>query len=327
MSENTVRPSPPDDHEVDSDRTWWDLHERACREGAPTYVDPETGYRVFTRVGLERRERCCGCGCRHCPWGHAEVVERASHIKQPAFLHQRRARRTTPEARHALSWSGGKDSLLALRAWIRSQREQHAIDAILDALALITTFDATSRVVAHQDVPIVEIERQARALDLDFVAVPLHPGLPFVGQLEAGLDRVCLGNEAATGSRRGDGTPFLDALIFGDLHLEHVRDWRETELRGLARRLVYPLWHISVPELLDDLESSQVPCTVSACPGGAGTTGGRVEVGGIEIGSRFDRDLAELAAAAGWDPFGENGEFHTLARVWDARSTTVLGID
>ena len=37
-----------------------------------TYIDPATGYSVFTQAYLKRRP-CCGNGCRHCPWGHVNV--------------------------------------------------------------------------------------------------------------------------------------------------------------------------------------------------------------------------------------------------------------
>ncbi|MGE0878960.1 MAG: DUF5522 domain-containing protein [Acidimicrobiia bacterium] len=43
-------------------------HERAVAAGHDTYRDPATGYSVFTRVFLAARRRCCGSGCRHCPY-------------------------------------------------------------------------------------------------------------------------------------------------------------------------------------------------------------------------------------------------------------------
>lgn len=45
------------------------LHEEACRRGERSYVDPDTGYLVFTRLEHEDRGYCCGSGCRHCPYG------------------------------------------------------------------------------------------------------------------------------------------------------------------------------------------------------------------------------------------------------------------
>jgi Family of unknown function (DUF5522) len=43
-------------------------HERACAEHRPTYIDPDTGFTVFTAHYLKQRGSCCGSGCRHCPW-------------------------------------------------------------------------------------------------------------------------------------------------------------------------------------------------------------------------------------------------------------------
>ena len=50
------------------------LHRYALRVEPPrdTYIDPATGYSVFTQAYLKRRP-CCGNGCRHCPWGHVNV--------------------------------------------------------------------------------------------------------------------------------------------------------------------------------------------------------------------------------------------------------------
>ncbi len=304
---------------MNADKAWWPLHESACARGESTYRDPETGYRVFTSVGLDRRGRCCGCGCRHCPYGHSDVSDRAARIKQPAFLHRRQARISEPERRHVLSWSGGKDSLLALRAWIRDQcaASNQSVAEILDSLVLLTTFDAASRVVAHQEIAIADVERQSRALDLDLVATPLHAGVSYRQQLVAGLDRVRAG-EGSNQSRFE-----VASLIFGDLHLAHVRAWRDAELENLASCLEYPLWQTATDVLMADLIASGVPCLLSACPGGA--NGSMVD--GVDVGSRFDRDLATRALAAGWDAFGENSEFHTMAYVWMVSSARALGVE
>jgi iron complex transport system substrate-binding protein len=45
-----------------------ELHARACARRQPTYVDPQTGYDVFTADFMRRRGYCCGNGCRHCPY-------------------------------------------------------------------------------------------------------------------------------------------------------------------------------------------------------------------------------------------------------------------
>ena len=49
------------------------LHEAACARGEQSYVDPDTGYLVFTRLAHLARAICCGSACRHCPYDHANV--------------------------------------------------------------------------------------------------------------------------------------------------------------------------------------------------------------------------------------------------------------
>ena len=55
---------------------WHALHEAACARGENTYRDPETGYTVFTAIAHLARGKCCGSGCRHCPYGHEAVPTR-----------------------------------------------------------------------------------------------------------------------------------------------------------------------------------------------------------------------------------------------------------
>ena len=47
-------------------------HAVRCEPQRDTYIDPDTGYSVFSAAYLRQRP-CCGNGCRHCPWGHMNV--------------------------------------------------------------------------------------------------------------------------------------------------------------------------------------------------------------------------------------------------------------
>jgi hypothetical protein len=44
----------------------------ALAAGCDQYVDPKTGYTVFTAKYLQQRQ-CCGNKCRHCPHGWVNV--------------------------------------------------------------------------------------------------------------------------------------------------------------------------------------------------------------------------------------------------------------
>jgi Family of unknown function (DUF5522) len=42
-------------------------HREAMARGDSGYIDPISGYFVFTAAYLAERA-CCDCGCRHCPY-------------------------------------------------------------------------------------------------------------------------------------------------------------------------------------------------------------------------------------------------------------------
>ena len=43
-------------------------HDLAEATGQNGYIDPDTGYFVMAANYLRRQGKCCGRGCRHCPW-------------------------------------------------------------------------------------------------------------------------------------------------------------------------------------------------------------------------------------------------------------------
>mmetsp|Transcript_19066 Transcript_19066/g.62170 ORF Transcript_19066/g.62170 Transcript_19066/m.62170 type:complete len:451 (-) Transcript_19066:45-1397(-) len=278
-------------------------HEDACEHGKLSYTDPETGYMVMTRLAHERRGRCCGSGCRHCPFAHANVKDKASKIQQPAFLHLPQ-RPLSSNGVTVLFWSGGKDSFLTLRALLRAAKAGSDGDASADArdtIVLLTTFDARTRLIAHQEVAASQVQRQAEHLDVALVGVPLHPGTPYLERVRAGLDVV------------RTRAPAILAIAAGDLHLRHIRDWRDTEMSKLRIPLSYPLWSDAAgsnyEELAKDLKASSVPCVVSAV---ADDRAAELAA----VGTLYDEALAEALDKAGLDRFGERGELHTLAQVW-----------
>ena len=43
-------------------------HDAALAHDEDGYVDPVTGWWVFSAAHLEQRGTCCDSGCRHCPY-------------------------------------------------------------------------------------------------------------------------------------------------------------------------------------------------------------------------------------------------------------------
>ena len=282
------------------------LHDKACAAGELTYVDPETGYSVMTEVAHKKRGSCCGSGCRHCPFNHENVKDKSSRIQQPAVLYKGESELfsvTKYETIKVLFFSGGKDSFLALRAQVREYKEEPF------GLVLLTTFDAQTRVIAHQDVHIDDVLRQARHLDITLIGIPMHRASrePYVDRIGRGLEVI----QSKYGSK-------VSALVFGDLHLAHIKSWRDKELGALGLELEYPLWKVPYPVLMNDLEKSQVTFKVSA------TTKEGLSVGTIYTRKVYDEIQNDLRR--NFDGFGENGEFHTIAQVWVVERDISLGL-
>jgi diphthamide synthase (EF-2-diphthine--ammonia ligase)/ABC-type Fe3+-hydroxamate transport system substrate-binding protein len=278
-------------------------HNAACEAGQNTYIDPTTGYNVFTELGHKRRGQCCGSGCRHCPYSHENVKDKAAKIQQPAFLFEAEdigIFALSHGSVKVLFDSGGKDSFLALRALAVKAKEQPF------GLVLLTTFDATSRVVAHQDVPITSVVRQAEHLGISLFGVPMQRGSKegYVNRIRRALDVI----EKKIDSK-------LAALVFGDLHLDHIRGWREDQLGPMGYEMMYPVWKVNYKDLTLDLEKSRVPCIVSA-----------VTREGITVGEVYGPKLTDRLRTLDMDLFGENGEFHTLAEVWRVEREIALGL-
>jgi len=302
------------------------VHEEACAAGQMTYADPETGYFVFTELSHKKRGKCCGSGCRHCPFNHENVKDKAKHIKQPAFLYDPSS--DCKEAKHVfgsnsdndnnapkikvLFFSGGKDSFLTIRALVKQEQQKEASEEKM-TLVLLTTFDATSRIIAHQEAHIDIVVQQARHLQIPLVGIPVHRASSesYVTRISRALRLIEAHNNNNNRS--------IHSLVFGDLHLEHIRGWRDSELGKLNYQLEYPLWKVPYPILMKDLEASTVPCILSAAP-----NDNHKDV--VKVGDTFGRDYARKVEAAGLDSFGENGEFHTVAQVWKVSREQALGL-
>eukprot|EP00796_Vickermania_ingenoplastis_P003892 gene3893-2762_t len=54
-----------------------ELHAAAVEHGEETYIDPNTGLTVFTRIAHLKKKKCCGNYCRHCPYNHCNVANRS----------------------------------------------------------------------------------------------------------------------------------------------------------------------------------------------------------------------------------------------------------
>jgi uncharacterized protein (TIGR00290 family) len=185
-----------------------------------------------------------------------------------------------------LSWSGGKDSALAL-ARLRE-------DAAVEVAALLTTVTAEYDRVSIHGVRRTLLHAQAAALGLPVLEVELQPR-----SSNEAYERATAGALA----RVRDEMPAVRRLAFGDIFLEDVRRYREALVGGLGFGSLFPLWgepsEALAEEVMDRGIAARLVCVdTHALPA---TFAGRA----------YDRALlAEFPA--GTDPCGERGEFHTF---------------
>ena len=92
-------------------------------------------------------------------------------------------------------------------------------------------------------------------------------------------------------------------MIFGDLYLEDIRDYRINMLEGTGLTPVFPIWGRDTATLAQEMLTSGLKARLTC-----------IDSRVLEdrfAGRRYDQALlAELPKAV--DPCGENGEFHTF---------------
>uniref|UniRef100_A0A023G5A4 Putative secreted protein n=1 Tax=Amblyomma triste TaxID=251400 RepID=A0A023G5A4_AMBTT len=59
----------------DNERKIYEAHKLAVQRADKSYIDPVTGFNVFTGLFHYLRGYCCGFGCRHCPYQHINAKD------------------------------------------------------------------------------------------------------------------------------------------------------------------------------------------------------------------------------------------------------------
>jgi len=183
-----------------------------------------------------------------------------------------------------LSWSGGKDSAMALYELRRS--------GDYEVIALLTTVAREFERVSHHGVRVELLEEQAAAVGVALHKLYLPPDRCTNEEYEALMERTMLDFWA-----RGVRT-----VAFGDIFLADLRAYRERNLAKVGMRGLFPIWHRDTGELMRTFIGLGFRAHLACVDG---TKLGR-EFAGRAIDATLLRDLPPEV-----DPCGENGEFHT----------------
>jgi len=187
--------------------------------------------------------------------------------------------------RALLSWSSGKDSAWYL-AVLRARGEVEVVD-------LVTTLNEAFDRVAMHGVRAELLRAQADAAGLPLWPVPLP--WPCSNERYEELMGAVIVRAREAG---------VTVMAFGDLFLEDIRRYRETQLDGTGLTPVFPLWGTPTDELAREMIAGGLKARLTCVD--------PRHLGAELAGREFDAALlAELPAAV--DPCGERGEFHSFA--------------
>lgn len=183
-----------------------------------------------------------------------------------------------------VSWSGGKDSALALREVIGTRK--------YDVKALLTTvtaeFDRISMHGVRQS--LLHAQASSLGLPLEEIWIPKNSSNEiYEAQMKAVLTRY-----------KDKG---VEQVAFGDLFLQDVRSYREDRLAQIGMSGIFPLWGRDTRKLAREfieLGFRAVICCIDPSKL-------QKEFCGREYDAAFLESIPSTV-----DPCGENGEFHTF---------------
>ncbi|KAJ3407851.1 hypothetical protein HDV05_005243 [Chytridiales sp. JEL 0842] len=290
-----------------------ELHRNACLKKQLMYEDPSTGLFVQTEYHLLLQANCCGNGCRHCPYGHANVTSSAKRINklqapvimrapvpdEPSIFQEdmvdcRSNKNKDKNKILVVFWSGGKDSFLALN------EVSTTIKSLSDCtIILLTTMDPDTNSIPIQNISVPEITAQAKAMNLPICLVPLSSNADYTTTIKNalnGLPKLIKCPQAK-----------IEGLVFGDLHLQDIRSWREQTFAEYT--LYFPLFGRDqktdlIPKLFELCRKHQA--TIAFTCGDLHESGRKQGSKSVEYNLETINKLSE-----GTDLMGENGEFHT----------------
>ncbi len=183
-----------------------------------------------------------------------------------------------------VSWSGGKDGAFALYEILESQKYRIA--------ALLTTVTEDYDRISMHGVQRILLERQVDSLGFPLEEVYISKNVSNE-EYESNMVRVLTRYKEAG----------VTSVVFGDIFLEDLREYRESNLAKIGMKGIFPLWKKDTQELAHSLMLLGFKA-VTTC----------VDTNALDrrfVGKVIDEQfLSELPKMV--DPCGENGEYHSF---------------
>lgn len=183
-----------------------------------------------------------------------------------------------------LSWSGGKDSSLAL---YEIRKSEH-----FEVAALITTVTNDYDRVSMHGLRTTLLDQQAESMNIPLQKVLISKNASN-DEYESAFNNVLIKHKA-------NG---INEVVFGDLFLEDIKQYRESLLEKIGMQCVFPIWKRDTAKLALEFIDAGFKAVLICVDSNV--------LDGEFAGREFDYDLLK-DLPDGIDPCGENGEFHTF---------------
>ena len=207
------------------------------------------------------------------------MIHKENMLKQSYSL-----RRAMGREKVLFSWSGGKDSTLALYEIQKSKK--------YEIVALFTTITRDYDRITMHGVRRVLLEEQARA-----IGIPVHE--VFIPKKASNEEYSSIMEREMKAAKQNG----ISGVVFGDIFLEDVREYREKNLSKVHMKGIFPLWKRNSRELVKKFINLGFKAIIVCVDSKALD---KSFVGRI-IDEKLLEDLPE-----GVDPAGENGEYHSF---------------
>lgn len=195
------------------------------------------------------------------------------------------------ESHSILSWSGGKDAALSLQYL---QKENRLVNT------LFTTINKRLQRITMHGVHISLLEKQVKSLgcQLELISLPENISMKKYNEL--------MGDFLSEKHKQG-----VKEVVFGDIFLEDLKEFRDNELAQFNLKTLYPLWGKNTMEIAKEFIQLGFRAIVVAVSSN--------KLGKEFVGKEFTLDFIH-SLPKNVDPCGENGEFHTF--VYDGPNFT-----
>ena len=182
-----------------------------------------------------------------------------------------------------LGWSGGKDSALALHEILKKENYE---------ITLVTTISDSYKRISMHGVREELLQAQANSMNLPLenVYIPKDCSNEEYDQL---MEKV-LKKYVSLGYK---------SMIFGDIFLQDIREYREKNLLKIGMQGIFPLWNKSTAELSKTFIQNKFKAIITCVD--------KTVIDKSFVGRIYDESfINDLPVRI--DPCGENGEFHTF---------------